>query len=72
VRGNTKRRVETIRSSGAKGVLFVKTGERPVDRVRFSQSKDAREDGSMLLLTVLGALPEPYDQLSGDDLPGAQ
>ncbi|MGH6658057.1 MAG: hypothetical protein ACREBM_00225, partial [Sphingomicrobium sp.] len=68
VRGNVKRRVEAIRTAGAKGVLFVKSGERPGDRIHFSQSKHIDEDGAKLLLKVLGSLPEPYDQLSGDDL----
>jgi histidyl-tRNA synthetase len=69
VRGNVKRRVDAVRKAGAKGVLFVKSGESPSDRVNFSQSRDAEEDGAELLLRVLGALPEPYNQLSGDDLP---
>ena len=69
LRGNVKRRVDAIRKTGAKGVLFVKSGERPRDRVNFSQSREIEEDGPQLLLKVLGALPSPYDQLSGDDLP---
>jgi histidyl-tRNA synthetase len=68
LRGNVKRRVEAIRNLRAKGVLFVKSGERPRDRVHFSQSRDAAEDGTQLLLSVLGALPDPYNELSGDDL----
>jgi histidyl-tRNA synthetase len=71
LRGNVKRRVEAIRKSGAAGVLFVKSGDRPQDRVHFSQSREMQKDeyGTDLLLSVLAALPDPYNQLSGDDLP---
>ncbi|MEO5973519.1 MAG: histidine--tRNA ligase [Sphingomicrobium sp.] len=69
LRGNVKRRVEAVKRSGAKGVLFTKTAERVRDRIHFSQFKEIVEDGTDLLLTVLGALPDPYNQLSGDDWP---
>jgi histidyl-tRNA synthetase len=69
LRGNVKRRIEAIRKAGAQGVLFVKAGERPSDRIHFSQSREVEEDGPTLLLRVLGTLPAPYSQLSGNDLP---
>jgi histidyl-tRNA synthetase len=73
LRGNVKRRVEAIKKSGAKGVLFVKSGDRPQDRVNFSQfvarSGDAEMDAHF---DVLFALPDPYRQLSGDDDPEAR
>ena len=68
LRGNVKRRVDAIRKSGAKGVLFVKTAEQAKDRVHLSVSRDLTEDPLLLHLAVLGALPEPYNHLSSRDL----
>ena len=69
LRGNVKKRVEVIRKSGAKGVLFVRSAENPNDRVKFSQSQLHGEDSMKLQFDVLFALPEPYRQLPGNDLP---
>jgi len=70
LRGNVKRRVEVVRKAGAKGVLFVRASGSK-HRVKFSQSRDVSDDEQTRLhFELLRALPQPYDQLSGDDLLG--
>ena len=68
IRGNVKKRVEIIKRSGARAVLFVRYAEASKDRLNLSRITNRSEDGSELLLTILGALPAPYQQMSGDDL----
>lgn len=65
--GSVKRRTEIAKKKGVAGILYVRDEESPRDRVHLSDTRKSEADPAEFLLKVLGALPEPYDQLSGDD-----
>jgi len=66
--GSTKRRIERANRSGATAILFVRADENPNRKLNLTHI--SRDDGKAteFLLNVLGRLPEPYQQLSGDNL----
>ncbi len=65
-RGNAKRRAEIAAKSGVQTLLYVRSETDPGRRLRLS---DRVRDGkaSERLLRVLGAVPEEYKSLEGDD-----
>ncbi|WP_022683669.1 histidine--tRNA ligase [Sphingobium bisphenolivorans] len=71
-KGTAKKRVEAAKRKGVDAVLFVRTAELLSDRVKLSNARLGPEGASRQLLRVLDALGEPYNQLSGDELPEDQ
>nr|WP_295663367.1 histidine--tRNA ligase [Polymorphobacter sp.] len=68
-RGNAKRRAELAAKEGAETLLYVRATGQAKDRLNLS---DRVRDGeaAVRLLKVLGALPEQYRQIDGDDFVG--
>jgi histidyl-tRNA synthetase len=65
--GNPKKRVERAKRAGVEAVLFVKPGTNSNEKLNLSHMSRDRVRAMDLLMDVLGRLPEPYRQLSGDD-----
>ena len=66
--GNPKKRVERARRAGVEAILFVRPGAYSAEKLNLSHLSRDNERAMELLLDVLGRLPEPYRQVSGDDL----
>jgi histidyl-tRNA synthetase len=65
VRGNVKKRTEIARRTGSRAVLFVKKSDEAAASLNLSQGRET--DDMKLHWFILSRLPEPYQQLSGDD-----
>ena len=66
-RGNAKRRIELAKKAGYEAILFVRQADRVRDRLHLTHISGSNENATSFLLKVLGYLPEPYNQISGDD-----
>jgi histidyl-tRNA synthetase len=65
--GNSKKRAERAKKAGVDALLYVREAPTMRDRLHLT-NVTLTSDGAMdLLMEVLGRLPEPYRQLSGDD-----
>jgi histidyl-tRNA synthetase len=64
---SSKKKAEIAKKRGAAAILYVRNDENPRRRLHLSDTRKAKHDPSEFLLEVLGALPEPYAQLSGGD-----
>jgi histidyl-tRNA synthetase len=62
-----KKKAERARKSGVAGLLYVRNEENPQRRLHLSDTRLSGLAPADYLLKVLGALPEPYRHLSGDD-----
>ena len=65
LRGNVKRRTEVARKNGVNGVLFVKVDSTGRASVNLSQRREV--DDMDFHWFIFGRLPQPYQQMSGDD-----
>lgn len=67
-KGSAKKRVEAAKRRGARSILFVKDNNRSRNSLRLSNISMLDEEGEKFFFKVLGALPEGYSQLTGDNL----
>jgi histidyl-tRNA synthetase len=63
----SKKKAELAKKRGAAAILYVRNDEDPKRRLHLSDTRKANRDPTDFLLKVLGSLPEPYSQMSGDD-----
>lgn len=66
-KASPKRKAEDAKKKGVDALLYVRQDERPNRRLHLTHVPNSPFEGTDLLLKVLGRLPEPYGQLSGDD-----
>ncbi len=65
---SAKRNADIARKKSLAGILYVRATEDVRDRLHLSDTRRSNVDPADFLLSVLGALPDPYTHLSGDDL----
>jgi histidyl-tRNA synthetase len=71
-RGNAKRRVEVANKKGVEAILFVRDTEKASQKLNLTHVSRNSDTATQFLLKILGALPEKYSQISGDDDPSAR
>ncbi|HEX8584096.1 MAG TPA: histidine--tRNA ligase [Allosphingosinicella sp.] len=65
--GNAKKKAERAKKAGVDALLYVRDQPLPRDRLHLTNVRLTSDQAMDLLLEVLGRLPEPYQQLGGDD-----
>ncbi|MCF8709527.1 histidine--tRNA ligase [Rhizorhapis sp. SPR117] len=71
-RGNAKRRVELANKKGVEAILFVRETEKASQKLNLTHISRDIEKAEKLFFKILEALPENYNQLSGDEDPQAK
>jgi len=66
LKDNPKRQAELAKRDGYEAILYVRSADRPQDRLNLVHVSGSRDRAMDLLMDVLAFLPEPYTSISGE------